>query len=274
MNLFLLIGLLLAVSFAIYVNIIFNMKKDFSNDRKKFVFYTAVSGLFLASSIYLVSWSVVRYAMLSDPTILTDTIQKLEEADKKKQMEITKEALKNITEDDSKYAPILGNADGKIVIYEFFDYNCGYCRKGNSVVKEVLKSEKDVKVVLKNYPIFPPSRLPAKAAIASREQGLEKSAVFHHALFEANLSPEKGAKDMDKAIKSIVMTIAKKSGLDVKKLEKDMASSSVEEELLRTRKLAGKLGIQGTPAFIVGNEFFRGYVDVPVMINAIKAARK
>ena len=96
-------------------------------------------------------------------------------------------------------------------------------------------------------------------------------------MFEANLMPERDAKatekDINDQIKAIVFGVAQKAGLDVEKLKKDMEAPSVEEELLRTRQLAEKLGIQGTPAFIVGEKFFRGYVDTPVIIEAIEASR-
>ena len=85
------------------------------------------------------------------------------------------------------------------------------------------------------------------------------------------LIPEKGSK---KTEKDIIMDIAKKSGLDVKKLEQDMAKPFVEEELLRTRKLAEKLGFQGTPAHIVGDQIIGGYVNTETMKATIQKVRK
>ena len=274
-TLMLILGLIWVIAFVAYTKTV--ATKTF-NKKSTSILATVVAPiviLFLA--IYTTAHSVVRIAMINDPEILTDTIKELEEVEKQKQEKAAKESLKNVKEDDSKFAPTIGNLDGDVVIYEFFDFNCGYCKRGNMALRQVLDSDKNVKVVLKNYPIFPFSQIPAKAEIAAKEQGVEKLEAFHNALFEANLMPERDAKatekDINDQIKAIVFGVAQKAGLDVEKLKKDMEAPSVEEELLRTRQLAEKLGIQGTPAFIVGEKFFRGYVDTPVIIEAIEASR-
>ena len=214
-------------------------------------------------------------AILADPYVLIEASERLQEIEKEKAMEEARKSLENIKEEDSKFAPIAGNVDGKVVIYEFFDYNCGYCKRGNMAVNDVLTTEKDVKVVLKNLPIFPISQIPAKALIASKEQG--KAAEFHKILFENKLVPEANEttteQEMNDKIKAIVFGLAQKAGLDVEKLKKDMEAPFVEEELLRTRQLADKLNIQGTPAFIVGDQLFRGYIDANQMRNAIQQSR-
>ena len=233
--------------------------------------------LFLAiyTTASLVVSTNTRKAMLNDPEILTDTIKRLEEVEKQKQQDAAKQALKNITEDDSKYAPIMGNADGKVVAYIFYDYNCGYCKGADLALEEILKTESDLKVVLKNFPIFPPSLIPAKAVIAAKEQG--KAEDLHKLLFTTRLVPESNPKateqEITAQIEAIVFGLAEKAGLDVEKLKKDMENPSVEEELLRTRQLASKLGIQGTPAIIIGDNFYNGYVDKSVMLEAINQAK-
>lgn len=272
-TLMLTLGLIWTIIFVLYTKKI--SSKNFDKKTKS-IFATIVAPiviLFLA--IYTTSYSVVRKAMINDPEILTDTIKRLEEVEKEKQEDAAKEVLKNISEDDSKYAPIIGNPEGKVVAYAFFDYNCGFCKRGDAALKKLLETEKDVKVVLKSFPIFPPSQIPGRAIIAAKEQG--KVAELHKALYETRLIPEAAPnaneKDMNEKIKAIVFGVAQKAGLDVEKLKKDMEAPAVEEEILRTRQLAEKLGIQGTPAFIIGNDFFRGYVDTPVMREAVENAR-
>ena len=276
-TLMLTLGLIWTIGFVLYTKKI--CSKTF-NSKSKTILATIVAPiiiLFLA--IYTTASFVVgtqtRTAMLNDPEILTDTIKRLEDLEKEKQQEAAKEALKSISENDSKYAPIIGNPEGKVVAYAFFDYNCGYCKRGDAALTQLLETEKDVKVVLKSFPIFPPSQIPGRAIIAAKEQG--KVAELHKALYETRLIPEASQnaneKDMNEKIKAIVFGAAQKAGLDVEKLKKDMEAPAVEEEILRTRQLAEKLGIQGTPAFIIGNEFFRGFVDTPVMMEAVQNAR-
>ncbi len=253
----------------------------YNNKWKRIGAQIVAPALMLFFAIYAISYFAVnmhtRGAMISNPEILTDTVRKLEEKEMEKRLEASKEAVKQITEDDSKFAPVIGNVDSEIVIYEFFDYNCGYCKRGHEAVRKLLETEKDVKVVLKAFPIFPPSKIPAKALIASREQGADKVEAFNNMLFETKLIPDANEKanetEMNEKIQAIVFGAAEKAGLDVAKLKKDMEAPAVDEELLRTRQLANKLGIQGTPAFVVADQLFRGYVDTPVMQKAIDDAR-
>ena len=269
----LILGILFTIAFVLYSKTF--ATKNYSKKTKKILATMVAPIVILFLAIYCTSYSVVRTAMVGDPTIFTDTIKKLEEAEKQKQAEAAKEALKNISEEDSKYAPIVGNPNGKVIIYEFYDYNCGFCKRGNAALEEVLKKEKDVKVVLKSFPIFPPSQIPGRAIIAAQMQG--KAAELHKELFATKLTPDHNdrasEKDVDEQIKAIVFGAAKKAGLDVKQLKKDMENPAVEEEIIRTRELANKLGIQGTPAFIIGENFFRGFIEAPVMLEAINKSK-
>ncbi len=269
----LIIGILLTVAFVLYTK---KVATKSYNKKSVTILATIVAPiviLFLA--IYATAHSVVRIALVGNPEMLIDASKELEARAKRKEMEAAKEALKNVSEEDSKYAPIVGNPDGKVVVYEFYDYNCGFCKRGNAALEEVLGSEKDVKVVLKSFPIFPPSQIPGRAIIAAQMQG--KAAELHHALFTTNLIPEQNdkasEKDVNEQIKAIVFGAAKKAGLDVDQLKKDMENPAVEEEIIRTRELATKLGIQGTPAFIIGDQFFRGFIEAPAMIEAINQAK-
>jgi len=272
-TLILIIGMMSTIAFVIYSKTI--GAKNYGKKTKKALITIVAPAVILFIAVYATARSVVRIAMLNSPDIFTDTIKKLEENERIKQEKAAKEALKNISAEDSKYAPIVGNPDGKVVIYEFYDYNCGFCKRGNSVLEEVLKTEKDVKVVLKSFPIFQPSQIPGRAIIAAQMQG--KAAELHHALFTTKLTPDHNdkasEKDLDEQIKAIVFGAAKKAGLDVERLKKDMENPAVEEEIIRTRELANKLGIQGTPAFIVGESFFKGFIEAPVMLDAINKAK-
>lgn len=271
------LGLIWIITFVVYTKK--TSTKTYAKKSNEILATTVAPIVILFLAIYTTASYVVgtktRVAMLNDPEILTDTIKRLEELEQEKQIQASQEALKNITEEDSQYAPIIGNKDGKVTIYAFFDYNCGYCKRGDAAINQLLETEKDVKVVLKSFPIFPPSQIPGKAIIAAQLQG--KAAELNKALFETRLIPEADSKanekDINEKIKAIVFGAAQKAGLDVERLKKDMENPAIEEELLRTRQLAEKLGIQGTPAFIIGNDFFRGYVDTPVMKEAVENAR-
>ncbi|MDR1008775.1 MAG: DsbA family protein [Rickettsiales bacterium] len=237
--------------------------------------------LILFFAIYTLSAAVVNLrttaVIIANPEVIDDAQRSLAELKDKRERDEAKQALKSLTSDDSKYAPIIGDADGKVVIYEFYDFNCGHCKRAATTLTSVLESEKDVKVVLKNFPIFPQvSLIPARASIAAAYQG--KGAEMYKALFNANLVPELGKdkiteKDLNEKVKAIVFGVASKAGLDVERLKKDMEKPEVDEEILRTRQLAEKLKIYGTPAFIVGDQMFKGAIDENTMREAIEAAR-
>ncbi|MBR1544394.1 MAG: thioredoxin domain-containing protein [Alphaproteobacteria bacterium] len=186
-------------------------------------------------------------------------------------MKVSKEII-NILEKD-KISPIIGNPDGKIVIYEFFDYNCGHCKNQNEIINELIQKNKEIKVILKNFPIFPVSHIPAKATIASQKQG--KTFLLHKSFFENNLLPfnysEIGVETLNKKILDKVLDIAKKTGLDTKKLQNDMNSEEIEKEIDTTKKIAHQLNIHGTPAFIIKEKVFAGFMDVTNIKEMIKS---
>lgn len=147
-------------------------------------------------------------------------------------------------------SPTTGPADGKIQIAYFFDFNCGHCAKQGQVIAEVLKRKDNVKIIFKNIPILSPtSETAARAALAAHQQG--KYYDFYKELFSNHdRTPE--------AYKSI----AKKLKLDMAKWEKDLNGEAVTGELTRTRELAMKMKISGTPVLAIApNQIFPGRVD-------------
>ena len=134
-----------------------------------------------------------------------------------------------------------------MTVIEFFDYNCGYCKKAFPEVAQLVEKDKQVKVIFKEFPILSKgSEEAARVALAAKMQG--KYWEFHRAMLEAQgQANEAGA-----------LRVAEKLGLDMARLKKDMASAEVKKEIDDTRKLATKLGIQGTPHFLVGDRIIPG----------------
>ena len=144
-------------------------------------------------------------------------------------------------------SPIAGNAKGDVTMIEFFDYNCGYCKKAFVDVAQAIDKDKQVKLVLKEFPILSKgSEEAARVALAAKMQG--KYWEFHRAMLETQ----------GQANEASALKVAEKLGLDMTKLKKDMASAEVKKEIDDTRKLATKMGIQGTPHFIVGDRIIPG----------------
>jgi protein-disulfide isomerase len=164
---------------------------------------------------------------------------------------------------DDPASPVLGNPKGDVAVIEFFDYTCPYCKAVEPRIEKLLKDDKGVRVILKEFPILTPESLvAAKAALASVKQG--KYEPFHNALlaFRGRLQNE------------VIFDTAKSIGLDVDRLKKDMNAPEITDEIIANFNLARGLRIFQTPGFIVGGHFLTGEsadIDFPKVAAAARA---
>ena len=150
-----------------------------------------------------------------------------------------------------------------INIYEFFDYNCGYCKSVVKTIMDVLSEDKKINFVFVEFPILSEqSYFAAKAALASKKQGLYNQ--FHLSLMKI-----KGRVDEEK-----VFTTAKKIGLDIDKLKIDMNNPEIEQKLIKNREIAKLLSLNGTPAFIIGDIIYSGALNTNNLKGIIKKFRE
>jgi len=157
--------------------------------------------------------------------------------------------------------PYMGSDKPKVIIIEFFDYNCGYCKKSLDAVTELLRTEFDLKISFRDYPILAPSsRTAAKAALASREQG--KYFIFHSALMnmQGNLNEDK------------IFSIATNLGINLNKLKEDMDKLEIDNIIKDNETLAKKLNIRGTPTFIINGELYAGALELNKLKTIIDKA--
>ncbi len=156
-----------------------------------------------------------------------------------------------------------GNPNGDVTLVEFFDYRCPYCKALEPSLEALIKEDRKLRVVYKEFPILGPvSVFASRVAIAARKQG--KYAVFHDRMMAL-----KGAID-----DAAVMRVAQASGLDVAEIKTDMASAAVDRIIQRNYALAEALGIDATPAMVVGDQLTMGAVDIDGLRQLIAAARK
>jgi protein-disulfide isomerase len=196
---------------------------------------------------------LVKSYLLSHPEILRDMASALDAADKKTADAARGETLTSKAKDiyHDGMDGIIGNPKGDVTVVEFMDYNCGWCRKGIKEIQSLVKSDPNVRVIMKEFPIFGEgSEYAAKAALASARQG--KYWEFHQALFtsEGKVTPE------------VTDQIAQDLGLDVAKLKTDMADPAIVAQIQKTTELAQTLQLTGTPAFIVDKKLFPGYIQL------------
>lgn len=162
----------------------------------------------------------------------------------------------------SQGSTIIGNPRGSVTIVEFFDYSCVYCKAAEPRLEALLKADKGVRLVLKEFPILTPQSLVAsRAALAAVRQG--KYARFHQALMNYEGPLDEAA----------IFDTAKSAGLNVARLRADMAAPQIADEIIANFNLARALRLFQTPAFIVGNHILTGpsaQIDFP---RAVAAAR-
>jgi protein-disulfide isomerase len=211
---------------------------------------------------------IVREYLIAHPEVLEEAMSELSKrqaaADAEKhQASITKnaEAIFN-----SPRGVTIGNKDGDVTFVEFFDYNCGYCKRAMVDMLELMKADPKLKVVLKEFPVLGQGSVEAaQVAVAVRMQDPtgKKYLDFHQKLLGG-----RGAADKARALAA-----AKEAGLDMAKLEKDVGSQEVRATLEENLKLAESLGMNGTPSYVIGKQIVIGAVGVDSLMEKISNAR-
>lgn len=166
----------------------------------------------------------------------------------------------------SPHQVTLGNPRGDVTLVEFFDYSCGFCKRALPDMLGLLKDDPNLRIVLKELPILGPgSAEAARIAIAVRMQDPDgqKYLAFHQELL-GGPGP---------ATKEKALAAAKHQGLDMARLEQDVGSDEVGATISEDMKLAGAMGISGTPGYVVGDKVVLGAVGITALKARIEAAR-
>ncbi len=157
---------------------------------------------------------------------------------------------------------VLGNPKGKVTLVEFSDYACTYCRQSVADVKQLIAANPDLRVVVREYPILrPESADAARMALAAAEQG--KYAAYHDAMYR--LGPPS---------KQTIDQAATEAGVDLAAADKAIASGVFDSFLRSNVALAGRIGIDGTPGWVIGNRIIDGAVGQATLSQAIEEARR
>src|SRR5262245_4608946 len=193
--------------------------------------------------------AIIKDYLITNPEVFIEVQAALEAKMARDEAERTKKAVAEHAKDIYRApgAPVAGNPNGDITVVEFFDYNCGYCKRGFGDVAKLIENDKNVRVVFKEFPILrEESEQASRVALAAQKQG--KYWEVHRELIST-----KGLVNEAVALKA-----AEKAGLDLVKLKADMVSPEVKAELDRVKELAKKLAINGTPHFLVGDQSIGG----------------
>jgi len=211
---------------------------------------------------------IIREYLVQHPEVLQDALNELEKKQAAEEADKKQAAVKDnaSTIFNSSRQVTVGNAQGDVTFVEFFDYNCGYCKRAMSDMFDLMKNDPKLKVVLKEFPVLGPGSIEAAhVAIAARMQDKsgKKYLDFHQKLLSGR----------GQADKARAMAAAKEAGFDMGRLEKDMASDEVKATIEENLKLAEKLGLNGTPSYVIGDNIVVGAVGLDALKEKVNTAR-
>jgi protein-disulfide isomerase len=208
----------------------------------------------------------VRAYLLEHPEVIMEAIQVLEQRRSVAAEEADRKLIAENTERlfDDGFSWVTGNPEGDVTLVEFLDYRCGYCKKAQPEVEALLESDPEIRLIVKEFPILGPDSVAAgKMALAALELDRKKFGPLHHALmdYRGNLTED------------TAYELAEEAGYDVDELSELAGSAEIDDQLQQNYQLAQTLGLQGTPAFIVGDQVIRGYLPADDLRAAVEEAR-
>lgn len=212
---------------------------------------------------------IIREYLLQNPEVLRDAMIELQ---RRQTAAEAKERADAVAKNralifDSPRGVVVGNPAGDVAVVEFFDYNCGYCKRAMADMDALLKADPKLKFVMKEFPVLGPSSLDAaKVSVAVRMQDKDGTKYLD---FHRRLLGGRGEANRERALAA-----AKQAGLDMAQIERDLKSEEIEATLLESMVLADALGISGTPSYVIGDEVVPGAVGLQALGRRIEAVRK
>ncbi len=215
---------------------------------------TATAG---AAPVDKATAAMVREAILADPQVIPDAINRLQQMEVEKLLASNREAI------ETPFAGAwTGAEDADVVLVEFFDYNCPYCRQSIADVDRLLKEDPKLKVVFRDLPVLgPDSERFARASLSAAEQG-------RYRRFYTDVFAGQGSLSQERLIRHV-----RAAGLDEARVAQDLSSKAITAEVQKNLDLGRALGLTGTPSYVVGNRILSGAVGYDELKKAIGEAR-
>ena len=192
--------------------------------------------------------NIIEKYILENPETIIESLEKFTANQKEKEKKSFVSILNNFYDTKAyERLPRIGDMESKLIILEFIDYNCGYCKKTLSTVSKLMKNIDNIQIVFIDYPILSESsEIAARASLAANEQ---------NAYFEYHTILLNNTKSINQ---DILYNIAKELSLDIEKFKKDISSEKIKNNIIKNIKFANSLKIRGTPTFIIGKQILPG----------------
>lgn len=209
----------------------------------------------------------VRNYLMENPEVILEAVNQMEARQAETQaaddLALVQTNMDAIVNDG--YSWVGGNPEGDVTVVEFLDYRCGYCRKAYDEVSELIESDGNIRLIVKELPILGEgSTISSRFAIAVKQvAGPEAYKASHDALMTFN-------GDLTDAA---LTRLAEGLGLDSAAILEAMSRDEVTQEIEQTRALAQRLQVRGTPTFVMGAQLIRGYVPLEAMREIVEGER-
>jgi protein-disulfide isomerase len=211
---------------------------------------------------------IIKDYITKNPEVVRDALTELELREKTAEMAARNKIISDMQGPlyTSFAQETVGDQNGKLTLVEFFDYNCGYCKKTLGDIAELIKGNPDLRVILKDYPILSDKSVEAATiALAVKKQFTgDKFWEYHQRLLSS-----RGAVGRDEAL-----ALAKDMGADMDRLNKDAGGADIKKGLEDNDKLGQALMLNGTPSFIIGEEPIVGAIGYDAMKSKLDNVRK
>lgn len=209
----------------------------------------------------------VRSYLMDNPEVIMEAVDLMRSREAAEAAKADLVLVANNTEAlfNDGYSWVGGNPDGDITLVEFLDYRCGYCKRAHDEVAQLLETDGNIRLVVKELPILgEQSVIASRFAVATKQiAGNENYKAIHDALMEFN---------GDVTVPAL-RRLAATFGLDADAIEAHMDSDAVTQEIASTRALAQQLDISGTPTFVMQDEMLRGYLPYDQMKAMVEEKR-
>lgn len=212
--------------------------------------------------------AIIREYIVKNPEILQEAAVELE----RRQAEAQAASIRQVTADpksplyQSPHHTVIGNPNGDVTLVEFFDYNCGFCKRGLNDIKQLVETDKNLRVILKDLPILSEGSKDAAAIAYALKKQVTPETYWK---FHLNLMGQQGRIGKEEAL-----GVAKSLGADMKRLEADLAKPGFEDAVEETKMIAGALGINGTPSYVVAEDIVVGARGYEALASRIANYRK
>ncbi len=201
---------------------------------------------------------LVKETILANPEIIPEAINRLQENEVAKLLATNRDAI------EAPFAGAwAGAAEADVVLVEFFDFNCPFCRQGSADIDRLLAEDKGLKVVFRDMPVLgPDSERFAQVSLSAANQGRYRK--FYSSVFQGQ-----GGLTQERMIKAV-----RQAGMNEAQVARDLNSKALQDEIEKNLSLGRALGITGTPSYVVGDRILSGAVGYDALKEAVAAARK